>query len=143
ARPWRKTARVPPPQGGATFSRDAGCWPRGHAVWRGPGRGSTGLASTRDISAFSAAPGWCKLARKAWRQHMLDLIIRGGDVVTPEGVVRCDVAIKGERIVALSAGDTLEAGDAQRVIDAAGKIVMPGGIDPHVHMQHPFMVPDG
>ena len=30
-----------------------------------------------------------------------------------------------------------------RVIDAAGKIVMPGGIDPHVHMQHPFMVPDG
>jgi dihydropyrimidinase len=74
---------------------------------------------------------------------MLDLIIRGGDVVTPEGVVRCDVAIKGERIVALSAAETLAAGDAARVIDAAGKIVMPGGIDPHVHMQHPFMVPDG
>ena len=31
-----------------------------------------------------------------------------------------------------------------RVIDAAGKIVMPGGIDPHVHMQHPFVIkPDG
>ena len=30
--------------------------------------------------------------------------------------------------------------NAARVIDAAGKIVMPGGIDPHVHMQHPFMI---
>ena len=38
---------------------------------------------------------------------MLDLIIRGGDVVTPQGVVRCDVAIKGESIAALAAPETL------------------------------------
>ena len=74
---------------------------------------------------------------------MLDLIIRGGDVVTPQGVVRCDVAIKGESIAALAAPETLADSDALRVIAAAGKIVMPGGIDPHVHMQHPFVVPDG
>ena len=74
---------------------------------------------------------------------MLDLIIRGGDVVTPQGVATCDLAVKGETIAAVAAPGTLADGDASRVIDAAGKIVMPGGIDPHVHMQHPFMVPDG
>ena len=74
---------------------------------------------------------------------MLDLLIRGGDVVTPQGVVRCDVAIKGESIAALAAPETLADSDALRVIVATGKIVMPGGIDPHVHMQHPFVVPDG
>src|SRR5262249_12347033 len=73
---------------------------------------------------------------------MLDLIIRGGDVVTPQGVARCDVAIKGETIAAVAAPGTLEA-DATRVIDAAGKIVIPGGIDPHVHMHHPWILPDG
>ncbi len=74
---------------------------------------------------------------------MLDLIIRGGDVVTPQGVVRCDVATKGEIIVAVAAPGTLADAEAARVIDAADKIVMPGGIDPHVHMKHPFMTPDG
>ena len=74
---------------------------------------------------------------------MLDLIIRGGDVVTPQGVAQCDLAIKGETIAAVAAPGTLADSEAARVIDAAGKIVMPGGIDPHVHMQHPFMVPDG
>src|SRR5436189_6459363 len=73
---------------------------------------------------------------------MLDLIIRGGDVVTPQGVARCDVAIKGEAIAAVAAPGTLADTDAARIIDAAGKIVMPGGIDPHVHMQHPFVMPD-
>ncbi len=73
---------------------------------------------------------------------MLDLIIRGGDVVTPQGVTQCDVAIKGETIAAVAAPGTLAATDATRVIDATGKIVMPGGIDPHIHMKHPFMTPD-
>ena len=73
---------------------------------------------------------------------MLDLIIRGGDVVTPQGVVRCDVAVKGETIAAVAAPGTLEA-SATRTIDAAGKIVMPGGIDPHVHMHHQWILPDG
>jgi dihydropyrimidinase len=74
---------------------------------------------------------------------MLDLLIRGGDVVTPQGVVRCDVAVAGETIAAVAAPDTLPAQDAQRVIDAGGRIVMPGGIDPHVHLHHVWIKPDG
>src|SRR5215467_1870050 len=72
---------------------------------------------------------------------MLDVIISGGDVVTPQGVVRCDVAIAGETIVALAGPGTLPA--ATRVIDAGGHIVIPGGIDPHVHLHHVWMKPDG
>ena len=74
---------------------------------------------------------------------MLDLIICGGDVVTPQGVAKCDVAIKGETIAAVAAPGTLADTVATRIIDAAGKIVMPGGIDPHVHMHHPFELADG
>jgi dihydropyrimidinase len=74
---------------------------------------------------------------------MFDLIIRGGDVVTPEGVVACDVAVAGETIAALAAPGTLAADSAKRVIDATRHIVMPGGIDPHVHMHHAWTMPDG
>jgi dihydropyrimidinase len=74
---------------------------------------------------------------------MLDLVIRGGEVVTPQGVLRCDVAIAGETIAALSAPGSLSAPPNARVIDAAGHIVMPGGIDPHVHLHHVWIKPDG
>jgi dihydropyrimidinase len=74
---------------------------------------------------------------------MLDIIIRGGDVVTPEGVVKADVGVKGETIAAVAAPGVLADGAAGRIIDAKGKIVMPGGVDPHVHMAHPFRTPDG
>src|SRR5262245_41841668 len=74
---------------------------------------------------------------------MLDLIVRGGDVVLPQGVEKCDIGIAKELIAAVAAPGALADSDALRVIDASGKIVMPGGIDPHVHMRHPFMIPDG
>jgi dihydropyrimidinase len=74
---------------------------------------------------------------------MLDLIIRGGDVVTPEGVVACDVAVAGETIAALAVPGTLADESAKRVIDATRHVVMPGGIDPHVHMHHAWTKPDG
>ena len=74
---------------------------------------------------------------------MLDIIIRGGDVVTPQGVVRGDVAIAGETIAAVTAPVALAAQAASREIDAAGRIVMPGGIDPHVHLHHVWLKPDG
>ena len=74
---------------------------------------------------------------------MFDLIIRGGDVVTPQGVVRCDVAVAGETIAAIAAGGALSTDTAKRVIDATGHIVMPGGIDPHVHLHHVWIKPDG
>jgi dihydroorotase-like cyclic amidohydrolase len=74
---------------------------------------------------------------------MLDLIIRGGEVVTPQGVAHCDIAISGETIAALAAPGALAAQPAARVIGAAGHIVMPGGIDPHVHQHHIWIKPDG
>ncbi len=74
---------------------------------------------------------------------MLELLIRGGDVVTPEGVATCDVAIAGERIAAIAAPGAFPTQSAQRTIDASGRIVMPGGIDPHVHLKHVWIKPDG
>src|SRR3984893_6966783 len=74
---------------------------------------------------------------------MLDLLTRGGDVLTPQGVARRDVAIQGETIAAVAAPGGLAEASATRVIEAAGKIVIPGGVDPHVHMHHPWILPDG
>jgi dihydropyrimidinase len=65
---------------------------------------------------------------------MVDLVIRGGEVVTPQGVGVWDVAVQGERIVALGVpGEFREAG---RVLDATGKVVVPGGVEPHTHLAH-------
>jgi dihydropyrimidinase len=68
---------------------------------------------------------------------MLDTVIRGGKVVAPDGVGEWDVAVQGERIVAVTAPGTV-TGDVGRVIDARGKLVIPGGIDPHVHTHWPI-----
>ncbi len=67
---------------------------------------------------------------------MFDLIIRGGEVVTPQATGAYDIAIKGETIAAVTAPGALADDEAGRIIDATNKIVMPGGIDPHVHMHH-------
>jgi dihydropyrimidinase len=65
----------------------------------------------------------------------LDLLIRGGRVVTPQGADDRDVGIVGERIAAVSLPGTLPA-DGARVIDAAGLVVVPGGVEPHTHLAH-------
>ena len=64
-------------------------------------------------------------------------LIRGGTVVTAERSWRADVLVCDETIVAV--GPSLEAPVGARTIDADGALVMPGGIDPHVHMELPFM----
>ena len=66
---------------------------------------------------------------------MLDLVITGGQVVTPQGVADMDVGVQGEKIAALGWPGTLSGGD--RTIDARGKIVVPGGIEPHAHINIP------
>ena len=63
-------------------------------------------------------------------------IIKGGTVVNASGEQRADVLIAGETIAAV--GPKIEAPGA-RVLDAGGAYVIPGGIDPHTHMQLPFM----
>jgi len=60
-----------------------------------------------------------------------DIVIRNGTVATAADVVRCDVGIRGERVVALA--DTLPAGT--REFDASNKYVLPGGIDSHCHIE--------
>src|SRR5262245_31872265 len=62
-----------------------------------------------------------------------DTIVRGGRVVTASDTVACDLGIRDGKIAAL--GDDL--GAAEAVIDARGKLVMPGGIDSHVHISQP------
>ena len=74
---------------------------------------------------------------------MVDLVVRGDTVVTPQGVGAYDLAIAGERIVSVAAKGSLSIPDGARLIDAAGKIVMPGGIDPHVHCKWFLPNPDG
>jgi dihydropyrimidinase len=70
---------------------------------------------------------------------MLDLLVRGGQVVTPHGVDALDIGVQGETIAALARPGTLAA-EAGRVVDARGKIVLPGGIEPHAHISIPVPV---
>lgn len=65
---------------------------------------------------------------------MLDLVIRGGQVVTPQGVGVWDIGVQGERIAAV--GLLGELRDVGRVLDATGKVVVPGGVEPHTHLAH-------
>jgi dihydropyrimidinase len=67
----------------------------------------------------------------------MTVLIRGGTVVTAEGEARADVLCVDERIAAVGPG--LEAPLGARIVDAGGAYVMPGGIDPHTHMELPFM----
>ena len=62
-----------------------------------------------------------------------DTVIRGGRVVTGNDVIFCDIGIRGGRIVTL--GENL--GTSDHSIDARDKIVLPGGIDSHVHIAQP------
>src|SRR5688572_13385355 len=68
---------------------------------------------------------------------MLDLIIRGGLVVTPEGGAPADIAVMGDKIAAVAAPEALKDVPSARTIDASDKIVLPGGVDPHIHCDWP------
>ncbi|TVQ38498.1 MAG: dihydropyrimidinase [Geminicoccaceae bacterium] len=61
---------------------------------------------------------------------MLDLVIQNGQVVTADGSFAADIGIAGGRIVTLGLGL-----DAPQKIDAAGKLVLPGGVDSHCHIE--------
>ena len=67
----------------------------------------------------------------------MSVILKGGTVVTAERSFRADVYC--EDGVIRSIGENLEAPSGAEVVDAGGCYVMPGGIDPHTHMQLPFM----
>jgi dihydropyrimidinase len=65
----------------------------------------------------------------------MSVLIKGGRIVTAVDDYVADVLIEGETVAAV--GSSLN-GPADRVIDASGKYVIPGAIDPHTHMEMPF-----
>ncbi|MFJ8039546.1 dihydropyrimidinase [Kitasatospora sp. NPDC096147] len=67
-------------------------------------------------------------------------VIRGGLVITAAEEMHADVLVEGEQVVALAAtgSDAAGAWTADRLIDATGLYVIPGGVDAHTHMQLPF-----
>ena len=67
----------------------------------------------------------------------MSLLIRGGTVVTAEKTYVADVVCGDGLIQAI--GTDLDAPAGAEVVDAGGCMVMPGGIDPHTHMELPFM----
>src|ERR1700681_1976813 len=62
-----------------------------------------------------------------------DTIIRGGTIATAADTFACDIAIRDGRIVALGH----DLGAAETIVDATGRLVLPGGIDSHVHFAQP------
>ncbi len=65
-----------------------------------------------------------------------DKMVAGGRVVTPQGILEADVAIRGEKIAAISPGLAASSPGVE-VIPANGCFVLPGAIDAHVHLQLP------
>ncbi|MCG8546193.1 MAG: dihydropyrimidinase [Alphaproteobacteria bacterium] len=63
-----------------------------------------------------------------------DLLIRNGMVATAEHTVQCDIGVRDGRVAAL--GEDL--GDADAEIDARGKVITPGGVDAHCHLDQPM-----
>jgi dihydropyrimidinase len=68
---------------------------------------------------------------------MSSVLIKGGTVVNAESSVKADVLTEGGLIRAV--GPDLQASAGATIVDAGGALVMPGGIDPHTHMELPFM----
>lgn len=63
--------------------------------------------------------------------QQIDLVIKQAQIVTPEGVVEGDLGVDGGRIASI--GTPVPA--ARRVIEAPGRLIMPGGVDVHAHIE--------
>ena len=66
---------------------------------------------------------------------MMDLLIKNGTIVTATESFVADLAVKDGKITAI--GKDLDT-DAKEIVDATGKLVLPGAIDAHTHMAMPF-----
>ena len=67
----------------------------------------------------------------------MSVLIKGGTLVTADQTYRGDVLCADGKIVEIGADIAKPA--RGEIVDAGGQYVMPGGIDPHTHMQLPFM----
>lgn len=98
---------------------------------------TVGLAgAAREVRAQSGKPsrGPFSFSRG---QDVTEILIRGGRVVNADGAQLADVRIVGDRI--LEIGPNLTAGPGARTIEATSQLVIPGGIDPHTHLQGNFV----
>ncbi|MBS7631456.1 dihydropyrimidinase [Candidatus Bathyarchaeota archaeon] len=68
---------------------------------------------------------------------MVDLLVKNGKVVFPDCTIEADIAVENGKIVAIGLRGSMPR--AEETIDARGKYVLPGGIDPHTHIANPFM----
>src|SRR6187401_2223971 len=80
-------------------------------------------------------PVWKTETRRRMNEAAMtfDTIIRSGTIATAADTFSCAIGIKGGIITALGAN----LGDASEIVDASGKLVLPGGIDSHVHLSQP------
>ena len=62
----------------------------------------------------------------------VDLVIAGGRLVTPDDILETDLAVDGGKIAAI--GDARSLPDGEESVDASGLLVLPGVVDPHVHI---------
>ncbi len=67
------------------------------------------------------------------------LLIRGGTVVNADREFKADVLCVDGKIAAVGAAAASQAPAGAQTLDASGRLLLPGGIDPHTHMQLPFM----
>src|SRR5580692_5003527 len=67
----------------------------------------------------------------------MPLLIKNGEIVTAEGRRKSDLYCEAETITRI--GQHLECPPGTEIVDATGKFVFPGFIDPHVHIHLPFM----
>ncbi|MGH8989793.1 MAG: dihydropyrimidinase [Acidimicrobiales bacterium] len=69
---------------------------------------------------------------------MTGLLVEGGTVVTSSGAAAADVLVDEGRIAALLAPGSAHPSEGMARVDATGKLVVPGGVDVHTHMEMPF-----
>src|SRR5207244_5580028 len=68
-------------------------------------------------------------------------IVSGGTAVMPNGAEPADIGVAGGKIAAIGAPGSLQSVGAARIVDAGHQIVIPGGVDPHIHCSMPIPVP--
>jgi len=98
---------------------------------------ATGLATGTSPILGAATNPRPSRNRELSGQPSPEILLRGGRVVNADGSRLADVRIVGERITEIGPG--LAAAPDTRVVDAADHLVMPGGIDPHAHLQGSFV----
>src|SRR6202140_5340712 len=83
------------------------------------------------------AEKWVSASTKLRKEYAMGLLIRNGEIVTVGARTKADIYAENETVRRI--GKNLEVPPGTEIIDATGKFVFPGFIDPHVHIYLPFM----